>query len=80
MSLLRGIDSLNFIPCRKQKLTFSAAYRSWSPEGADGLEHLHHEHQQHDADDHDVGLVAVVAVGKGDLAQAPPPMTPDMAE
>ena len=31
MSLLRGIDSLNFIPCRKQKLTFSAAYRSWSP-------------------------------------------------
>ena len=31
MSLLRGIDSLNFIPCRKQKFTFSAAYRSWSP-------------------------------------------------
>ena len=31
MSLLRGIDSLNFIPCRKQKLTFSAAYHSWSP-------------------------------------------------
>ena len=50
------------------------------PEGARALEHLHHEHQQDDTHDHDVGLVAVIAVGQGDLAQPPPPMTPDMAE
>ena len=43
---------------------------SGGPEGANGLEDLHQQHQQDDADDHNVGLVAVVAVGKGDLAQA----------
>ena len=43
---------------------------SGGPEGANGLEDLHQQHQQDDTDDHNVGLVAVVAVGKGDLAQA----------
>ena len=39
------------------------------PQGTHRLERLHHQHQQHHTDDHDVGLVAVVAVGQGDLAQ-----------
>ena len=55
---------------RLKELLSQPLIASGGPEGANGLEDLHQQHQQDDTDDHNVGLVAVVAVGKGDLAQA----------